>query len=62
MSEYKSLFVTSGISLLISTAVVLANNYYLYRHACKKTQSESSDKCCGSKCDSSNCQTEEKSN
>lgn len=27
---------TAGISLTISTFVVLVNNYILYRHSCKK--------------------------
>lgn len=35
--DYKSFFYTSGISLMVSSVVVLANNYYLYRHACKKS-------------------------
>ena len=36
MPDYNSLFVTAGISLAVSSLVVLANNFYLYRHACKK--------------------------
>ncbi len=28
---------TAGISLAASTFVVLVNNYFLYRHSCKKT-------------------------
>ena len=28
---------TAGISLAVSTFVVLVNNYILYRHSCKKS-------------------------
>jgi hypothetical protein len=40
MPDYNSLFVTAGISLAVSSLVVLANNFYLYRHACKKELKE----------------------
>ena len=30
---------TAGISLAVSTFVVLVNNYILYRHSCKKSAS-----------------------
>jgi hypothetical protein len=36
MSDYKSYLVTASISLAVSSLVVLANNFYLYKHACKK--------------------------
>ncbi len=41
MTEYKSYLTTAGISLVVSSLVVLANNLYLYRHACKKQNQES---------------------
>lgn len=40
MTDYNSLFVTAGISLAVSSLVVLANNFYLYRHACKRELEE----------------------
>jgi hypothetical protein len=36
MVEFKSYLITAGISFTVSSIVVLANNYYLYKHACKK--------------------------
>ena len=36
MSDYKPYLVTAGISLAVSSVVVLVNNFYLYKHACKK--------------------------
>ncbi len=36
MPDYKSYLVTASISLAVSSLVVLANNFYLYKHACKK--------------------------
>jgi len=36
MSNYNQYLVTAGISLVVSSVVVLANNLYLYKHACKK--------------------------
>ena len=36
METSKSLLTTAGISLIVSTAVVLVNNFFVYRHACKK--------------------------
>ncbi len=39
MSDYKSLLTMGGVSLVVSTLVVLANNIYLYKHACKKPNS-----------------------
>ena len=38
METSKSLLTTAGISLLVSTAVVLVNNFFMYRHACNKTK------------------------
>jgi hypothetical protein len=38
MENSKSRLTTAGISLLVSTAVVLVNNFFMYRHACKKTK------------------------
>lgn len=32
-----SFLYTTGISLAVSTIVVLVNNYILYRHSCKKS-------------------------
>ncbi len=37
MSDYKSLLTMGGVSLVVSTLVVLVNNVYLYKHACKKS-------------------------
>jgi hypothetical protein len=36
MSNYNSYLITAGISLAVSSVVVLVNNFYLYKHACKK--------------------------
>ena len=36
-SSSKSLITTAGISLLVSSAVVMVNNYFFYRYHCKKT-------------------------
>ena len=36
MENSKSLLTTAGISLIVSTAVVLVNNFFVYRHSCKK--------------------------
>jgi len=44
MTDYNSLFVTAGISLAVSSLVVLANNFYLYRHACKKEKEKEKEK------------------
>ncbi len=41
MTEYKSYLISAGISLVVSSFVVLANNFYLYKHACKKELKES---------------------
>ena len=40
MVEYKSYLVTAGISLAVSSVVVLLNNLYLYKHTCKKNIEE----------------------
>jgi len=36
-SSTKSLFTTVGISLLVSSAVVMVNNFFVYRYHCKNT-------------------------
>ena len=36
-SSTKSLLTTAGISLLVSSAVVMVNNFFVYRYHCKKT-------------------------
>jgi len=35
----RELLSTAGISLAVSSLVVLFNNYFLYRHCCPKAQS-----------------------
>lgn len=34
----RELLSTAGISLAVSSFVVLVNNYFLYRHCCPKAQ------------------------
>ena len=34
----KSLITTAGISLIVSTTVVMINNYFFYRYHCKKQE------------------------
>jgi hypothetical protein len=41
---YRDLLTTSGISLVVSSVVVLLNNYFLYRHCCKTEQSKEQSK------------------
>ena len=43
MFDYKSLVVPSAVSFVVSTMVVLANNYYFRKYHCKKQVS-----CCTS--------------
>jgi hypothetical protein len=40
MTDFKFYCVTAGISLAVSSVVVLVNNLYLYKHACKKNENE----------------------
>jgi hypothetical protein len=35
MFEYRNLLLTTGVSFVVSSFVVLINNYYLYKHSCK---------------------------
>lgn len=37
MTEYKSLLFTAGVSLVVSTCVVLINNYYLFKQESSTT-------------------------
>jgi len=36
----RDLFSTAGVSLVVSSLVVLVNNYFLYKHCCPKQNKE----------------------
>ena len=40
MESNKNLLTSVGISFAVSTFVVMVNNYFLYRHSCKKEQKQ----------------------
>ena len=56
METSKSLLTTAGISLMVSTAVVLVNNYFFYKYVCKKQS------CQKESCQKESCQKESSQN
>jgi hypothetical protein len=36
MFDYKQVLTTTGISMVVSSLMIMLNNYMLYKHACPK--------------------------